>query len=105
METTNENIRQLLEMLDNPDAYTEQQIQDIITRHNMHAQVLAASFKNSQQVLSLCAYGIGAVTCAPSVIDSFVRNLAIDGADLDFVHDFGKLVGGGKTMADVIRDL
>ena len=30
METTNENIRQLLEMLDNPDAYTEQQIQDII---------------------------------------------------------------------------
>ena len=32
METTNENIRQLLKMLDNPDAYTEQQIQDIINR-------------------------------------------------------------------------
>jgi len=32
METTNENIRQLLETLDNPDAYTEQQIQDIINR-------------------------------------------------------------------------
>ena len=31
-ETTNENIRQLLEMLDNPDAYTEQEIQDIINR-------------------------------------------------------------------------
>ena len=31
-QTTNENIRQLLEMLDNPDAYTEQQIQDIINR-------------------------------------------------------------------------
>ena len=30
METINENIRQLLEMLDNPDAYTEQEIQDII---------------------------------------------------------------------------
>ena len=29
-QTTNENIRQLLEMLDNPDAYTEQQIRDII---------------------------------------------------------------------------
>ncbi len=29
-QTTNENIRQLLEMLDNPDAYTEQQIQNII---------------------------------------------------------------------------
>ena len=32
-QTTNENIRQLLEMLDNPDAYTEQQIQDIINRN------------------------------------------------------------------------
>ena len=32
MRTTNENIRQLLEMLDNPDAYTEQQIQDIVNR-------------------------------------------------------------------------
>ena len=32
METTSENIRQLLEMLDNPDAYTEQEIQDIIHR-------------------------------------------------------------------------
>ena len=32
-QTTNENIRQLLEMLDNPDAYTEQQIQNIIN-HN-----------------------------------------------------------------------
>ena len=31
-QTTNENICQLLEMLDNPDAYTEQQIQDIINR-------------------------------------------------------------------------
>ena len=30
MRTSEENIRQLLEMLDNPDAYTEQQIQDII---------------------------------------------------------------------------
>ena len=32
METTRENIRQLLEMLDNPEAYTEQEIQDIINR-------------------------------------------------------------------------
>lgn len=30
MQPTNENIRQLMEMLDNPDAYTEQEIRDII---------------------------------------------------------------------------
>ena len=32
METTSENIRQLLEMLDNPEAYTEHEIQEIINR-------------------------------------------------------------------------
>ena len=32
MRTSEENIRQLLEMLDNPNAYTEQEIQDIIYR-------------------------------------------------------------------------
>ena len=32
METTSENIRQLLEMLDNPETYTEQEIQEIINR-------------------------------------------------------------------------
>ena len=32
MATTNENIRQLLEMLDHPEKYTEQEIHDIINR-------------------------------------------------------------------------
>lgn len=32
METINDNIRQLLEMLDNPESYTEQEIQNIINR-------------------------------------------------------------------------
>ncbi len=32
METNNDNIRQLLEMLDNPEVYIEQEIQDIINR-------------------------------------------------------------------------
>ena len=79
-----------------------QQIQDILTLHHLDTQVLAASFKNSQQVLTLCAYGIGSATCAPSVIDAFVKNLAIDGAIDDFVRDFAGLAGEGKTMADLI---
>lgn len=32
METTNENIRQLLEMLDHPESYSEQEIHDLIHR-------------------------------------------------------------------------
>ena len=78
------------------------EIQDILTMHNMDTEILAASFKNSQQVLSLCEYGIGAATCAPSVIDGFVKNAAIEGAVNDFILDFGHVAGSGKTMADLI---
>ena len=79
-----------------------EQIQDILTMHDLPCEVLAASFKNSQQVLTLCAYGIGSATCAPAVIDAFVKNLAIDGAINDFLSDFAKVAGEGKTMADLI---
>ena len=79
-----------------------EQIQDILTIHQYDTRVLAASFKNSQQVLTLCAYGIESATCAPAVIDALVRNLAVDGAVDDFRRDFAKLAGEGKTMADLI---
>lgn len=79
-----------------------QQIQDILTLHGYDTQVLAASFKNSQQVLALCAYGIEAATCDPAVIDGLVKNLAIDGAIDDFIRDFATVAGEGKTMADLI---
>lgn len=78
---------------------TVKQIQNILTANNMKAQVLAASFKNSQQVLELAEYGVGAATCAPDVIDSFVKNAAIDGAVSDFVTDFNHLTYEGCTMA------
>ena len=81
---------------------TVKKIQDILELHDFDTKVLAASFKNSQQVLELCAYGIEAATCAPSVIDGFVKNAAIDGAVRDFLNDFEKVAPGGKTMADLI---
>lgn len=78
-----------------------QKIQDILTQYNYKTEVLAASFKNSNQVLALCEYGIGAVTCAPSVIDGFVKNPAIDAAADNFIRDFEKS-SPGKSMADLI---
>ena len=76
------------------------EIQDILTNNYMDCEVLAASFKNSQQVLELCEYGIDNATCAVDVIESFVKNPAIDGAIRDFVDDFEKLTG--KTaMSDL----
>ena len=77
------------------------EIQDIFRSNGYEPRILAASFKNSQQVLELCKIGIGASTVAPDVIEAFVKNAAVDGAVEAFVKDFEELWGAGKTMADV----
>ena len=79
---------------------TVMKIQDILNGCSSDCKVLAASFKNSQQVLELAAYGIGAATAAPSVIDGFVNSKAILGAVDDFQNDFEKLTGI-RAMTDL----
>ena len=77
-----------------------QHIHDIFRNNNLNANVLAASFKNSQQLLELAEYGVGAATASPDVILALVKNTAIDAAINTFISDFEKLVGVGKTMKD-----
>ena len=77
------------------------EIHDIFRANGLPCEVLAASFKNSQQVLELARYGGGAVTAASSVIEGLVKNAAIDAAVDAFTADFEGLVGPGKTMADL----
>lgn len=77
-----------------------QRIHDIFKNNGLKTAVLAASFKNSQQLLELCEYGIGASTVSPDVIDVLVKNQAITAAIDDFTADFEKLVGPGKTMSN-----
>lgn len=76
------------------------EIHDIFRGSGLKTEVLAASFKNSQQVLELAEYGIGAATAAPAVIESFVSNPAITAAVDQFIRDFESLAGEGKTMSD-----
>ena len=75
-------------------------IQDIYTRHGFKTRILAASFKNTQQVQELCAYGVGAVTLAPEVIGNLIKNPCVTAAVEDFVRDFESLCGEGSTMLD-----
>lgn len=79
---------------------TAKDIHDIFRDNGLACEVLAASFKNSQQVLELCKYGIGASTVAPDVIEGLVKNQAITSAIDDFIKDFEGLVGKGKTMSN-----
>jgi len=75
-------------------------IHDAIVGSGLDSGLLAASFKNSQQVLELCKYGVKAVTAAPDVIEGLVKNAAIDAAVEQFTADFQGLVGEGRTMLD-----
>ena len=73
-------------------------IHDIFENNGYQTKVLAASFKNTQQVLELAKYGVSAATVAPDVIRNFVNNVAVDSAVDAFVKDFNATYGDGKTM-------
>lgn len=74
-------------------------IHDIFRANDLPCEVLAASFKNSQQVLELKRYGVGACTISSDVIRGLVKNAAIDSAISTFVADFEGLTAPGTTMA------
>ena len=48
-------------------------IHDIFENNGYQTKVLAASFKNTQQVLELAKYGVGAATVAPDVIQKLCK--------------------------------
>ncbi len=75
-------------------------IQEMFTAHKAGCGILAASFKNAQQVYELCKSGIGAVTVAPDILDALIKHPATDKATTDFKNDFCLLAGEGKTMLD-----
>ncbi|NBH82168.1 fructose-6-phosphate aldolase [bacterium C-53] len=74
-------------------------IHDLFKNNNLKTEVLAASFKNSQQLLELCEYGIGASTVAPDVMEGLVKNQAVTSAVEDFIKDFEGLTGAGRNMS------
>ena len=76
-------------------------IHDIYVKNNIDTQVLAASFKNSQQVLELAKYGIGAATVSPDVIDGLIKLDAVECAVDAFIRDFEGVCGQDKTMINI----
>lgn len=80
---------------------TAKSIHDIFKRNGLETEVLAASFKNSGQVLKLCEYGVGAATVSPEVMEGFVNNQAITAAVDAFIKDFEGLTGSGSTMGNI----
>ncbi|MDQ0362740.1 fructose-6-phosphate aldolase [Breznakia pachnodae] len=79
------------------------QIHDMLKKANLETEVIAASFKNSHQVLELCEYGVGVSTVAPDVIEGFIKSDTITTAVDVFVNDFEKLCGENATMLTCIE--
>ena len=74
------------------------EIHDIFKKNGLKTEVLAASFKNSQQVLELAKYGVGASTISPDIIEGLIKLDAVTCAVAAFTKDFEGLCGEGKTM-------
>ena len=79
---------------------TIKKIQNVIDNNNFNTQLLVASFKNNQQIIDVCEYGVGAATIAPDMIEKFVENANVSLAVDNFKKDFETLYGKGKTMLD-----
>ena len=82
---------------------TAKTIHDIYRTYGYETEVLAASFKNTKQLIELCAHGIPCATLAPDVLVNAVKNGTVDNAVDVFAADFTSLCGAGKTMLDLIR--
>lgn len=76
-------------------------IHDIYIKNYINTEVLAASFKNSQQVLELAKYGIGAATVSPDVMEGLIKLDAVECAVQAFISDFENVCGEGSTMFNI----
>ena len=79
---------------------TVKEIQDMLVANDFKTGILAASFKNTRQVMSLVTYGIAAATLSPDVFHGMDNNKTVESAVDVFIQDFESLRGPGKTMLD-----
>lgn len=74
------------------------EIKDIFENNGLTTKILAASFKNTNQVKEICRMGIDAVTLQPELIDMLLKNDSVEAAVDKFISDFEVLCGSGATM-------
>jgi fructose-6-phosphate aldolase 1/fructose-6-phosphate aldolase 2 len=73
-------------------------IHNILTNMNIKTELLAASFKNVEQILKLAEAGAGAVTVAPDLLEQLLYHPLTDKAVSDFTSDFESITAKGATM-------
>lgn len=75
-------------------------IHNCVKAAGYEAEVLGASFKNSQQILEMAKAGCGAVTVGCEPLAKLAFNQVAEEAVNVFINDFESCCGKGKTMLD-----
>ena len=78
------------------------EIVHLIDIYDLPAKVLAASFKNVQQVHEVAKAGAHSVTIAPDVFDQLLVHPLTDSGVAGFTRDWESVYGTGKTVLDVL---
>jgi len=73
-------------------------IHTILTKMNVKTELLAASFKNVEQILKLAQAGVGSVTVAPELLEQLLYHPLTEKAVADFTSDFESITSKGATM-------
>jgi fructose-6-phosphate aldolase 2 len=77
------------------------QIVQLLSQYDLDAKVLAASFKNVQQVHSVALVGGQSVTVNLEILDAMLKHPLTDWSINQFVSDWESVYGIGKTTLDV----
>ena len=81
---------------------TSKDIHDMIVNNGLdYSGLLAASFKNVNQVIELIKYGVKAVTVSPDIFEAFSKNAIVDEAVDKFVEDFETITKKGATWTNI----
>jgi TalC/MipB family fructose-6-phosphate aldolase len=80
-------------------------VSDIVTllqKHNLQSKILAASFKNVQQVHDVAMAGAHSVTISPDVFEQLIVHPLTDSGVAGFVRDWESVYGTDTSVLDVI---
>lgn len=78
------------------------EIAHLIEIYQLDAKILAASFKNVQQVHAVAKAGAQSVTIAPDIFDLLIQHPLTDSGVAGFLADWESVYGEGKTVLDVL---
>ncbi|MCG8540026.1 MAG: fructose-6-phosphate aldolase [Clostridia bacterium] len=77
------------------------EILQLFKHYNLDAKVLAASFKNLQQVHSVSLTGAQSITASPEILDKILEHPLTDWSVNKFISDWESVYGREKLTLDV----